>query len=226
MSTFIRCLFGPSLLRLNLRPGLATDYEAGRAERWADTILSSLSVAARILAYTSPLVLPWAVKLGWASHEGIFWVGKFLTGLGVVVFSALLVRAAGRSLNPAYTQFISTLAAARQRYTSTTKAAMARYDFYFSAWPVDWQMESGAGRGGGGAVIEGPGDILPWLLTHSFGISLVYPGSMGLMQTFVERPLLEGRTKLVMEHAGQRNKVITADSNQIDTMFVDRRNRC
>jgi hypothetical protein len=32
---------------------------------------------------------------------------------------------------------------------------------------------------------------------HSFGISLVYPGSMGLMGMLVERTLLEGRTKLM-----------------------------
>ena len=73
--------------------------------------------------------------------------------------------------------------------------------------------------------IEGPNDILAWLMAHSFGISLVYPGSMSLMKMMLERPLLEGRTKLVQDFNGERSKVVTGDGNEIDTMFVDLRNR-
>jgi len=39
----------------------------------------------------------------------------------------------------------------------------------------------------------------------------------------LERPLLEGRTKLVIDNGGDRAKVITGDGNEIDTMFVDMR---
>ena len=52
---------------------------------------------------------------------------------------------------------------------------------------------------------------------------MVYPGSMSLMRMMLERPLLEGRTKLVLEHGGERSKVVTGDGNEIDTMFVDMR---
>lgn len=38
----------------------------------------------------------------------------------------------------------------------------------------------------------------------------------------LEKPLLEGRTKLVLDHNARRNKVVTVDNNQIDTIFVDR----
>ena len=62
-------------------------------------------------------------------------------------------------------------------------------------------------------------------MTHSFGISLVYPGSMDLMKMILDKPLMEGRTKLVMDHLGERSKVVTWDRNEIDTMFVDRRGR-
>ena len=71
--------------------------------------------------------------------------------------------------------------------------------------------------------IEGPMDCLAWLMTHSFGISLVYPGSMALFKMMLEKPLMDGRTKLVMDHLGERSKVVTWDRNEIDTMFVDRR---
>ena len=63
------------------------------------------------------------------------------------------------------------------------------------------------------------------MMTRSFGISLVYPGSMALMRMMLERPLLDGRTKLVMDHGGDRAKVVTGDGNEIDTMFVDMRDR-
>ena len=48
---------------------------------------------------------------------------------------------------------------------------------------------------------------------------------MSLMKMMIERALLEGRTKLVMENNGERSKVVTGDGNQIDTMFVDMRHK-
>merc|ERR1719334_2579306 len=62
-------------------------------------------------------------------------------------------------------------------------------------------------------------------MTHSFGISLVYPGSMAFMRMLIEKPLMEGRTKLFLEHGGERFKVATQDGNKIDTMFVDQRSK-
>ena len=42
MSSFLRCLFGPKLLRLNLNQALVTDYEPVLAEQWGDTVLTSV----------------------------------------------------------------------------------------------------------------------------------------------------------------------------------------
>lgn len=53
------------------------------------------------------------------------------------------------------------------------------------------------------------------------GMSLVYPGSMGVMGLLLETPLLEGRTKLHLEFNGTRSKIRTRDNNDIDTMFVN-----
>ena len=47
---------------------------------------------------------------------------------------------------------------------------------------------------------------------------------MGLMGMLVERPLLEGRSKLSQE-GGQRFKVVARNGNEIDTMFVQQRTR-
>ena len=48
---------------------------------------------------------------------------------------------------------------------------------------------------------------------------------MSLMRMLVERPLMEGRSKLVLENGGERNKVATMDGNMIVTMFVDQRDK-
>jgi len=237
VSTFLRCVFGPQLLRLNLRAGLATDYQPVTAERWGDSVLFSVSVAAKMLVYASPIVLPWALRQGWISLtlEGAVFVSKFLTGLGIVVAGALVLRTLGRLSNPAYTQFVTVLANAKRDYSAENKKLISQYDFHFSGWPIDWSVLNHTGDPSKPLVYlpsnqtsnwtMWPMDWLAWLLTHSFGISLVYPGSMGIMKYLVERPLIEGRTKLVLEHGGERFKVETRDGNLIDTMFVDQRSK-
>ena len=66
-------------------------------------------------------------------------------GLGIVVAGALLLRTLGRLSNPAYTQFSSVLADAAGDYNAASKALLSRYDFHFSAWPVDWDVKQQAG---------------------------------------------------------------------------------
>jgi len=235
MSTVLRCAFGPSLLRINIKPGAqAQDYQPLAGERWGDTILSSVTTTARLLLYVSPIVIPWALNRGWASHDGIVWMSKFLAGVGVVVAGAIIMRTFGRLSNPVYTHFTSVLATTQRNYSTANKKLISEYDFQFSSWPVDFDVREETGdvskpnsyiaSRSNRSNIEGPNDILAWLMAHSFGISLVYPGSMSLMKMMLERPLLEGRTKLVQDFNGERSKVVTGDGNEIDTMFVDLRN--
>jgi len=210
------------------------DYQALAGERWADTVLTSLSTTARLLLYVSPIVIPWAINRGWASQEGVQSMSKFLMGVGVVVAGAIVIRTLGRLSNPVYTNFMSVLATAQRNFSPANKQKMAEFDFQFSSWPVDFNVTKETGDTSkpdsymdgskSGTRIESPYDILAWLMVRSFGISLVYPGSMALMRMMLERPLLEGRTKLVMENGGDRAKVVTGDGNEIDTMFVDMRN--
>ena len=59
-------------------------------------------------------------------------------------------------------------------------------------------------------------------MLHSFGIKLVYPGSIQLLQASISAPLQDGRAQLV-SRGGKRYKVVASDGNQIDTMVFDRR---
>ena len=60
-------------------------------------------------------------------------------------------------------------------------------------------------------------------MVHSFGIKLVYPGSIGFMKSALAEPLQSGREKWVLEEKGVRYKLETTDGNDIDAMFFDRR---
>ncbi|CAH0577810.1 unnamed protein product [Chrysodeixis includens] len=65
--------------------------------------------------------------------------------------------------------------------------------------------------------------VLAFVATHTFGLRLIYPGSLGVLQVLLWGALLQGRAQLVENHNGQRSKLKTADGNTIDTMFVDQR---
>uniref|UniRef100_A0A665VY33 AB hydrolase-1 domain-containing protein n=1 Tax=Echeneis naucrates TaxID=173247 RepID=A0A665VY33_ECHNA len=62
-----------------------------------------------------------------------------------------------------------------------------------------------------------------FLIAHSFGRRMLYPGSVGLLQKAMRPMLQQGQARLIEEFDGQRNKLVACDGNEIDTMFVDRR---
>jgi hypothetical protein len=68
-----------------------------------------------------------------------------------------------------------------------------------------------------------PCQIIAYIAIHSFGIRMIYPGSIKLIQSYLHPMLVQGRTKLIDEGKGIRNKVQTKDKNEIDTLFVDNR---
>uniref|UniRef100_A0A8B9KIL9 Abhydrolase domain containing 16A n=1 Tax=Astyanax mexicanus TaxID=7994 RepID=A0A8B9KIL9_ASTMX len=68
-----------------------------------------------------------------------------------------------------------------------------------------------------------PCHIISYLIAHSFGRRMLYPGSVGLLQKAMRPMLQQGQARLIEEYDGQRNKLVACDGNEIDTMFVDRR---
>lgn len=68
-----------------------------------------------------------------------------------------------------------------------------------------------------------PCEILAYIAIHTFGIRMIYPGSVKLIQAFLHPTLVEGRAKLHAEEHGKRYKLKTIDDNDVDTFFVDNR---
>lgn len=240
MSNFFKYIFGPRLLRVY--PGIgdqinsqAMDYVPKTIEKWGDTVLTSLSYAASLALYTSPFILPIAYRRGWCTTEGVILMTKFLTGVGIVVVGAMYLRALGKFTNPIYSKFLQVLLAAQADMSAVNKKELSKFDFDFCAWPVEFRMSDVEGDAskprsyldqvGSSGLIGIPLDALGWLLTHSFGLKMVYPGSIQMLQAMVERPLMDGRMKLIEAYGGQRFKLLTRDNNSIDTLFVEQKSK-
>lgn len=70
-----------------------------------------------------------------------------------------------------------------------------------------------------------PSYAFSYFMAHMFGRRLMYPGSLALIQTAMTPYFEQGRTKHVRQRNGVRAKLLAADGNYIDGMFLDRRNK-
>lgn len=68
-----------------------------------------------------------------------------------------------------------------------------------------------------------PCEIAAYIAIHTFGIRMLYPGSIRLLQSFLHPVLVQGRAKLVEEEHAKRYKLRTIDGNDVDTIFIDHR---
>ncbi|XP_008994561.3 ABHD16B [Callithrix jacchus] len=70
---------------------------------------------------------------------------------------------------------------------------------------------------------ELPSQLASYVLAHSLGRWLVYPGSVSLMTRALLPLLQQGQERLQERYHGRRAKLVACDGNEIDTMFMDRR---
>nr|CAD7256650.1 unnamed protein product [Timema shepardi] len=233
MKKVIHCIFGPSLYRVysDQSDGI---YKPGHLEKWGDQIINSLVVMWNVGIYTSPFLATVLWRRGYFVIDGVTTIAKFLTGIGLVIAVSYYLRGVGRASNPVYTTFFNTFLAAKKNLTRDNKRALMMYDFEYSAWPVEFKCEKKGEsrpwhpptRRSALAYVMGlPCHVASYIVAHTFGLKLVYPGSISMLQYAMSKFLVEGRMKLVKEHSGERFKLQTLDGNEIDSMFIDKRNR-
>lgn len=68
-----------------------------------------------------------------------------------------------------------------------------------------------------------PCEIVAYIAIHTFGIRMIYPGSIRMLQTFLHPVLVQGRAKLIEEEHAKRYKLKTVENNEVDTIFIDNR---
>ncbi|KPP77652.1 abhydrolase domain-containing protein 16A-like, partial [Scleropages formosus] len=219
-------------------------YQPRSLEKHTDSILSWASAIWSLSYYSSPLLLCYLYRKGYLCTSKLVPVSQYLGTVLVCLFGVACLRGLGRWRNPEYLQFITILDETRRNHNPSNKRKLACYDFDFSYWPVDFSWKevsnpkfSKAGvsllkpepkhRGSADGMLNSvrtlPCHIVSYLIAHSFGRRMLYPGSVGLLQKAMRPMLQQGQARLIEEFNGQRNKLLACDGNEIDTMFVDRR---
>uniref|UniRef100_H3CRE8 Abhydrolase domain containing 16A, phospholipase n=1 Tax=Tetraodon nigroviridis TaxID=99883 RepID=H3CRE8_TETNG len=225
-------------------------YQPRALEKHSDHILSWAAALVSLSFYGCPLLLCYLYrKAGYICSSKLVPVSQYLGTALVCLVGVVCLRGYERWKNADYHHFIATLEEARRSLTPENKKKLRCFNFDFSYWPLDfswtelqtlkhWNRKlSKAGvsllkpeprtRGAADGVLSSvrslPCHIISFLVTHSVGRRMVYPGSVMLLQKAMWPMLLQGQAKLVEEYDGQRNKLLACDGNHIDTMFVDRR---
>lgn len=187
--------------------------------------------------YASPIILMFAYRRNYFTSEGLPVIAKLGTGVAAIVFISFLLRGFGRAKNDTYQKFVKIFqqvtTVSRNANTSNDEAfhSIRRFDFDFSDFPIDFVArpcditKKDVASNRNTSSVSAPCRILAYLAIHTFGIKMIYPGSVKLIQSYLQPMLLQGRSKLIEEENATRYKVKTCDNNEIDTIFVDNRGK-
>ncbi|KAM3969059.1 phosphatidylserine lipase ABHD16A [Aphomia sociella] len=238
MKLIFQCLFSPRLYKVYRDGSYDNMYQPLRLEKLADKVISTTSTVMNIGIYTSPFICMYIYKRGISVlEENKYALVRFFGGIGCLLALSYVIRGIGRVYNQKYVEFVKALNA-----PTTDKATylegIRKYDFEFSAWPSTYNLPPKSNSSwlqkhpflncanmDRPLYQRVPIQMLAFVATHAFGLRLIYPGSLGLISNLLWTPLFQGRTQLVEQFNGQRTKLVTADRNSIDTMFVDHRNQ-
>ncbi|KAJ6652943.1 hypothetical protein lerEdw1_010301 [Lerista edwardsae] len=218
-------------------------YQPRTLEKHADSILALASVLWSISYYSSPLAVFYLYRKGYLTMSKAVAFSHYAGTMLLLLAGIACLRGIGRWTNPQYIQFITILEDAHRYGTPEHKKKLAGYNFDFRSWPVDFRWDEASSRsdrrnvpllrpepkhrsavnGFLHAVKKLPCQIASYIVSHTFGRRMLYPGSVYLLQKALMPMLLQGQARLVEECHGKRAKLLACDGNEIDTMFMDRR---
>ncbi|XP_039287570.1 phosphatidylserine lipase ABHD16A isoform X2 [Nilaparvata lugens] len=235
LKVFWKCLFSPKLHKVYIDRNAAGKYVENNLERWGDQIISSIYLMWNLGLYTSPVIVCLLYRKGYFMYDGVLLSAKFALSVSCVLAFSYCLRSYGRVSNSVYLEFQKTLDLATRQFNNDTKRALSRYDFDFSAWPVEFSIADVEGAKGRkvqtsrksflGTLFTAPFSAITFIVAHTFGIRLIYPGSVSLVSYMISSSLISGRSKLIKHNSAERFKLRTTDANEIDTIFIDRRNK-
>ncbi|XP_018416136.1 PREDICTED: protein ABHD16A isoform X2 [Nanorana parkeri] len=229
-------------------PSWESFYQPKALEKHTDSILAWVSVLWTISYYSSPLAAFYMYRKGHMTVTRLVLLGQYGMTLLFLLAGVACLRGLGRWTNPQYIQFISILQSSRMDNCPENKKLLSNYNFDFRSWPVDFRWDETSGKdekteksSGGVSLLKPeprtrgatdrmlqqvpklPCQIISYIVAHSFGRRMLYPGSVYLLQKALMPMLLQGQARLVEENHGKRAKLLACDGNEIDTIFVDHR---
>ncbi|KAK1123989.1 hypothetical protein K0M31_007017 [Melipona bicolor] len=247
--TLWKCNFGPRLFKVYeitwIGRLVEKSYEPNSLERWGDQIVICFAAIWSISLYTIPLVAIFFYEHSSSITENIFSLSKLAASASAIFVASLAARSCSRATNPVYLKFLKTLNEANAHYSAETKQELDKYEFEFWARPVDFNIKdvekdsarekltldkiaASSGRikrqTGKEFICTLPCKFLSYIVAHTFAIKMMYPGSVTILNWAFRSTLLKGRIHLI-KHGGERYKLLAADNNEIDAIFIDRRNK-
>ncbi|KAK9501002.1 hypothetical protein O3M35_002141 [Rhynocoris fuscipes] len=230
---FLKCLNSPSLYML-LR-NCWERYNPNDFERFGENCLFIIQFCKNLGLYTSPLIMLCLYRRGYFCIDGMMSLTKLSVSLGVIISTSYCIRSYGRINNPRYTEFLSKLDDVKKNPCERTLKNIKNYDFEFESWPVEYEynqslavprrQDPSGWRSSIASIIRSPCSVIGYMVIHTFGIRMIYPGSTSILNYILFNVLLDGRKALIEGMNGIRYKLKTKDANYIDTMFVDKRPR-
>ncbi|XP_017792220.1 PREDICTED: protein ABHD16A [Habropoda laboriosa] len=247
--TLWKCTFSPRLFKVYEVTwfGRLVDksYEPNSLERWGDQIVICFAAIWSMSLYTVPLVAIFFYQRSNFLAENLYTLSKLAVSAGAVFIASLAARGCSRANNSVYLKFLKTLEEAHACYNAETKQELHKYEFEFWAWPVDCKytdierdaqkekltlekIAASSGRikrqTGKEFIFTLPCKFLSYIVAHTFAIKMIYPGSVSIINWAFRSKLMKGRIDLI-KSGGARYKLLTADNNEIDAMFIDQRNK-
>eukprot|EP00096_Caligus_rogercresseyi_P001273 TRINITY_DN1202_c0_g1_i2.p1 TRINITY_DN1202_c0_g1~~TRINITY_DN1202_c0_g1_i2.p1 ORF type:complete len:493 (-),score=138.66 TRINITY_DN1202_c0_g1_i2:151-1629(-) len=223
------CLRGPRLYCIyptDPSAVVSRPYTANRLERYGDMTMMSIHLMKEVMRYGSPLLIPYLFQRGVFTYEGFGSIVSFIVVVSMTYALSWSLRGLGRALNPTYRSFLAELQAAKVSWSIKDKTKILGYDFEFHAWPVEFIAPPSplthTNKEEPFSIWSLPLKPLSWLLAHSVGLSLVYPGSTALLQAGIHPQLMQGRSTLIRRHGGLRYKLKASNGNTVDTMYLQR----
>lgn len=237
--SILRYILGPKLFMEYGLSGSQKVYEMGGLEKFGDQILSTFNIVWNIGIYSSPILATFLYRRGYFVMDSLTSLAKISTSVCLILVLSMIMRGLGRTQSVSYTKLVKAMELLRTSKTAEEgKKQLRLFDFEFSAWPVDFDVKSlqSDDKKNNVSFVTGnttrsfrlatiPCEIAAYLAIHLFGLRMMYPGSIKILQSYMRPMLISGRAKLIEEENGKRYKVRTQDSNDIDTVFVDNRNK-
>nr|XP_060627456.1 protein ABHD16B-like [Anolis sagrei ordinatus] len=94
-----------------------------------------------------------------------------------------------------------------------------------SAFSTGQYREGNSGWGFISSIKQMPSRFASYIMAHSLGRWLLYPGSVFILNQALLPILAKGQACLLRDYNGKRAKLVARDGNKIDTMFIDRRTK-
>ncbi|XP_013179401.1 PREDICTED: abhydrolase domain-containing protein 16A [Papilio xuthus] len=236
LKLFLYSFFSPRLYRKHRDGPCEVIYKPNSMEKWGDLVIKTVNILTSLSYYASPFIGMYIYQKGFYTFEKLQTLTPVATGFAWVVVLSIIIRAIGRVTNPKYVGFL-------RIFINTTldpesyMQSLRKYDFEFKYWPVSYSITasdpswleinpfSRCSHPELPTYKRIPLQLLAFVVVHTFGMRLIYPGTIALVVSSLWRFLLIGRSQLVETFGGLRAKLQTCDGNFLDTMFVDKREK-